>query len=411
MGLILRLENSRHRSIYRRSPDSVVETGGFDLYPQAETLFASNHVAERDGMASAQAGEMGWLMPAIPSTRPEISVVVPCYNERDSLDELHDRLQKTLSALGRSWEVIFVDDGSHDGSHARMLDLAAEDPCLRIVSLRSNFGQTPALQAGFDHARGRIVIAMDGDLQHAPEDIPRFLAKIDEGFDVVSGWRERRPERWLSRRLPSKCANLAMRYLSGVPLRDFGTTFKAYRREVLREVHLYGEFHRFIPVLARERGASIAEIPIRCGVRANGASNYGIGRTFTVFFDLIRLFFLTRYLNRPLQFFGSIGGGMAAVGVTIEAWLVYLKYVHGLPLLEYRAPLFLFGAVLIIVGVQLLVLGLLGELVVRVYHTLRGTSIYSLRGDERAPRMEFPAADEPLASEPAAVTEPWRMGG
>lgn len=304
--------------------------------------------------------------------------MVPCYNERGCLVELVDRLQKTLDGVGRSWEIVLVDDGSSDGSYDRMLGLAADEARLRVVPLRGNFGQTPALKAGFDHARGQIIIAMDGDLQHAPEDIPRFLAKMDEGFDVVSGWRERRPEAWLSRKLPSKCANLAMRYLSGVPLRDFGTTFKAYRREVLKELCLYGEFHRFIPVLAREKGASIAEIPIRCGPRATGSSNYGIGRTITVFFDLIRLHFLTRYLSRPLQFFGGLGFLLLGTGVVIEAWLVYLKYAQGLALMEHRAPLFLLGALLLVVGIQFLVLGLLGELVVRVYHTLRMNAIYSL---------------------------------
>ena len=224
------------------------------------------------------------------------------------------------------------------------------------------------------------------DLQHAPEDIPRFLAKIDEGFDVVSGWRERRPEAWLSRRFPSKCANVAMRFLSGVPLRDFGTTFKAYRREVLRELHLYGEFHRFIPVLARERGASITEIPIRCGPRLTGQSNYGIGRSVTVFFALIRLFFLTRYLSRPLQFFGTLGFGLAGTGLAIESWLIYLKYASGLALLEHRAPLFLLGVLLIVIGTQFLVLGLLGELVVRIYHSSRAGAVYSVRAAPRSPR-------------------------
>jgi glycosyltransferase involved in cell wall biosynthesis len=365
---------------------------------------------EGNGIAPQEAGEMERIMPVTSTVRPAISVVIPCYNERESLRELYLRLQRTLDAVGRSWEVVFVDDGSSDDSYAYMLSLAATDRRLRVVPLRSNFGQTPALQAGFDHARGKVIVAMDGDLQHAPEDIPRFLAKIDEGFDVVSGWREKRPEKWLSRRLPSKCANLAMRYLSGVPLRDFGTTFKAYRREVLRELHLYGEFHRFIPVLARERGASIAEIPIRCEERANGASNYGIGRTFTVFFDLIRLFFLTRYLNRPLQFFGSIGGGMVMIGAAIETWLVYLKYAHGLPLLEYRAPLFLFGAVLIIVGVQLLVLGLLGELVVRVYHTLRASSIYAVRTKSARSEPEELTAGELTAAKLGHGAESWRSG-
>ncbi len=318
-------------------------------------------------------------MPDAIAARPEVSVVVPCYNEVETLRTLYVRLQVTLDGTHRTWEIVLVDDGSEDGSYSLMREIAMVDPRVRPIPLRGNFGQTPALQAGFDHAKGEIVIAMDGDLQHAPEDIPRFLAKIDEGFDVVSGWRERRPEPWLSRRFPSKCANLAMRYLSGVPLRDFGTTYKAYRLDVLKELHLYGEFHRFIPVLARERGASIAEIPIRCGPRVAGSSNYGIGRTVTVFFDLIRLFFLTRYLSRPLQFFGTLGFALVGVGVAIETWLVCLKYVAGLGLLEHRAPLFMLGILLLVVGTQFLTLGLLGELIVRIYHSSRAGAVYSLR--------------------------------
>ncbi|MAE69281.1 MAG: glycosyltransferase [Gemmatimonadetes bacterium] len=318
-------------------------------------------------------------MPNAIAARPEVSVVVPCYNEVETLRTLYVRLQVTLDGTERTWEIVLVDDGSEDGSYSRMREIAMSDPRVRPIPLRGNFGQTPALQAGFDHAKGETVIAMDGDLQHAPEDIPRFLAKIDEGFDVVSGWRERRPEPWFSRRFPSKCANLAMRYLSGVPLRDFGTTYKAYRRDVLKELHLYGEFHRFIPVLAREKGAAIAEIPIRCGPRVAGNSNYGIGRTITVFFDLIRLFFLTRYLSRPLQFFGTLGFTLVGAGIAIETWLVCLKYVAGLGLLEHRAPLFLLGVLLLVVGTQFLTLGLLGEMVVRIYHSSRAGAVYSLR--------------------------------
>ena len=315
---------------------------------------------------------------AATSVCPELSLVIPCFNEEGSVRSLFLRLRRTMEAVGRSWEVVFVDDGSTDGTFAILEAFSREDPRVRVVKLRANFGQTPALQAGFDHVRGDVVIAMDGDLQHSPEDIPRFLERIDEGFDVVSGWRETRPESLFVRRIPSKVANALMRLLSGVPLRDFGTTFKAYRRSILRGLYLYGEFHRFIPVLLRERGASMCEVPIRCGPREEGKSNYGIGRTFTVFFDLIRLTFLGRYLSRPLEFFGTLGIGLATVGGAVEAWLIYVKYVHGLGLLEYRAPLFLLGILLVVVGTQFLTLGLLGEIVVRMYHSGGRRRVYDV---------------------------------
>lgn len=312
------------------------------------------------------------------SVDPEISLVIPCFNEEASVRPLFLRLRRTMESIGRSWEVVFVDDGSSDATFSELEAFYREDPRVRVVKLRANFGQTPALQAGFDHVRGDVVIAMDGDLQHSPEDIPRFLERIDDGFDVVSGWRESRPESLFVRQIPSRIANGLMRLLSGVPLRDFGTTFKAYRRPVLRGLRLYGEFHRFIPVLLRERGASMCEVPIRCGPRAGGKSNYGIGRTFTVFFDLIRLTFLGRYLTRPLEFFGTLGIGLAALGGAIEAWLIYLKYVHGLGLLDYRAPLFLLGVLLVVVGTQFLTLGLLGEIVVRMYHSGGRRRVYDV---------------------------------
>ncbi len=324
----------------------------------------------------------------------ELSVVIPLYNEEAVVGELHERLKAILDQTGRAWEIIFVDDGSKDRTYEKALLLQKADHRLMLIKLRGNFGQTAALAAGFEHAAGDIIIAMDGDLQHLPEDIPKFLEKMDEGFDIVSGWRENRKDPFLTRKLPSKIANRLMSMISGIRLHDFGTTFKAYRREILENVHLYGEFHRFIPVLASWMKANITEIPIENIRQAHRKSHYNIGRTITVFFDLIRLNFLTKYLAKPLQVFGSLGFFLELIGVGIAAHLVYMKYVHGLPLMEYRAPLFILSLLLIVLGVLFIVLGLLGEMIVKLFYDYTGAKLYSIaeisetRGSEDEPCSE-----------------------
>jgi glycosyltransferase involved in cell wall biosynthesis len=296
------------------------------------------------------------------------SIVVPFHNEQESVTELYDRLKAVMEANGETFELVFVDDGSQDQTFSLLQQIAGVDSRVVVVKLRRNFGQTSALAAGFDHAKGEFVIAMDGDLQHDPSDIPVFLEKINEGFDIVSGWRKERVDNFILRRLPSRIANWTMAKLSGVDIHDFGTTYKAYRRELLEQVPLYGEMHRFIPALASGYGATICEIPIKNVNRDRGASHYGISRTFRVFFDLITIRFMLRYLTRPLHFFGSLGMLGIGTGSLVALWMVALKLLTHVHIIDEHGPLVIFAAVLIVAGVQLLALGLLGEMQVRHYH-------------------------------------------
>ncbi|MGA9255633.1 MAG: glycosyltransferase family 2 protein, partial [Candidatus Sulfotelmatobacter sp.] len=252
---------------------------------------------------------------------PKYSIVVPLHNEQENVTDLYDRLKAVMEAAGESFEIVLVDDGSSDHTFAMLREIAAVDSRVTVVKLRRNFGQTAGLAAGFDHARGEYIIAMDGDLQHDPADIPIFLEKIAAGYDIVSGWRKVRVDNFWMRRIPSRMANWVMAKLSGVDIHDFGTTFKAYRREILEQVPLYGELHRFIPALASWYGASICEVPIRNVNRERGISHYGISRTFRVFFDLITIRFLLRYLSRPLHFFGTFGLLSLFGGSAVVAWL------------------------------------------------------------------------------------------
>jgi glycosyltransferase involved in cell wall biosynthesis len=235
------------------------------------------------------------------------SVVVPLFNEQESVTPLYVKIIDVMDTLGESYEIVFVDDGSRDGTFRQLSEISRDDERIVVVRLRRNFGQTAALKAGFDHSQGEIIISMDGDLQHDPAEIPRFIEKIKEGYDIVSGWRVERTDHWLTRQLPSRVANWFMAKLSRVELHDFGTTFKAYRREIISEIRLYGELHRFIPALASWAGASIAEVPITNIPRKNGKSNYGISRTIRVLLDLLSVKFLLDYSTKPLQLFGLAG--------------------------------------------------------------------------------------------------------
>jgi glycosyltransferase involved in cell wall biosynthesis len=299
---------------------------------------------------------------------PRYSIVVPLHNEQDNVTDLYDRLKVVMEANHGSFEIVFVDDGSHDRTFHLLREIAAVDSRVTVVRLRRNFGQTSALAAGFDHARGEYIIAMDGDLQHDPADIPLFLEKITEGYDIVSGWRKRRIDNLWLRRIPSRCANWLMAKLSGVDIHDFGTTFKAYRREILEQVPLYGELHRFIPALASWYGASICEVPIRNVNRERGASHYGISRTFRVFFDLMTIRFLLRYLSRPLHFFGTVGMLTLMGGTGVTGWLLAEKFLNHSHVMMEHGPLMIFAAVLILAGLNMLAIGLLGEMQVRHYH-------------------------------------------
>jgi glycosyltransferase involved in cell wall biosynthesis len=309
---------------------------------------------------------------------PKYSVVIPHHNEEENLSDLYAGLKAVMETSGEPFELVMVDDGSADHTFQLLREIAAIDSRVTVVRLRRNFGQTSALAAGFDHARGEYVIAMDGDLQHDPADIPLFLEKIAEGYDIVSGWRKARVDNFWLRRIPSRCANWLMAKLSGVDIHDFGTTFKAYRRELLGQVPLYGELHRFIPALASWHGATICEVPISNVNRAHGTSHYGISRTFRVFFDLITIRFLLRYLSRPLHFFGTLGMLSILAGSSVAAWLVAQKLLHSHDVMTTHAPLMIFGAVLLLAGFNLLAIGLLGEMQVRYYHQPARRAPYSV---------------------------------
>ena len=307
------------------------------------------------------------------------SIVVPFHNEEENVTVLYARLKQVMEQVGDSFELVLVDDGSRDRTYKLLEEIAAVDSRVLVVKLRRNFGQTSSLAAGFDHASGEFILAMDGDLQHEPNDIPAFLEKLDEGYDVVSGWRKERIDNFILRRIPSRCANWLMARLSGVDIHDFGTTFKAYRREVIQNIPLYGEMHRFIPALASWYGASICEIPIHNVNRERGKSHYGLGRTFRVFFDLMTIRFLLKYMSRPLHFFGGLGALGIFGGSLIAAVLLGLKVFNPhMDVMGDHGPLFVVGAVLIVAGIQLLAIGMLGELQVRHYFTSEHPASYAV---------------------------------
>ncbi|MGC8548661.1 MAG: glycosyltransferase family 2 protein [Acidobacteriaceae bacterium] len=321
---------------------------------------------------------------------PKYSIVVPFHNEEDNVTDLYDRLKAVMEQVGDSFELVFVDDGSRDRTYKLLEEIAAVDSRVLVVKLRRNFGQTSALAAGFDHAAGEFILAMDGDLQHDPREIPNFVAKLEEGYDVVSGWRKQRIDNFVLRRFPSRCANWLMAKLSGVDIHDFGTTYKAYRREVIQNIPLYGEMHRFIPALASWYGASICEIPIKNVHREKGKSHYGIGRTFRVFFDLLTIRFLLKYMTRPLHFFGGLGSLGIVSGSAISILLLGLKLAGNQHVMDDHGPLFVIAAVAIVAGIQMLAIGLLGELQVRHYHTNNHRAPYAV---DRLVRLR--ASEEP----------------
>ena len=308
---------------------------------------------------------------------PYYSIVIPVHNEEESIIPLFARIVETMEAQEWDFEIVFVDDASTDGSFALLEQIASLDSRVVVVQLRRNFGQTAALAAGFDYARGEVIVSMDGDFQHDPADLPLLIEKIHQGYDIVSGWRKQRVDNYFTRRLPSAIANWAMRVLSGVSLHDFGTTFKAYRRETIRGIHLYGDLHRFIPALASLHGARMAEVPIRNSVRGTGRSHYGLGRTFRVLFDLITVRFLLRYLTRPLHFFGMLGLLCFTAGSGVTVYLLYEK-LQGHAIFLEHGPLLLVAVVALVAGVQLVSTGLIGEVLTRIYFEGQQRRIYSV---------------------------------
>jgi glycosyltransferase involved in cell wall biosynthesis len=330
------------------------------------------------------------------------SIVVPFFNEQESVAQLYIKIIEVMDGIGEPYEIVFVDDGSKDGTFRLMSEIARDDHRVAVVRLRRNFGQTAALKAGFDHSRGEIIISMDGDLQHDPAEIPRFIEKIEEGYDIVSGWRVERTDHWLTRQIPSRVANRIMAKLSRVDLHDFGTTFKAYRREILSEIHLYGELHRFIPALASWAGASVAEVPITNIPRKAGKSNYGISRTIRVLLDLLSVKFLLDYSTKPLQFFGIAGLSCLAAGGGIGLWVFARKALLDEGLLANHGPLILLGMALVMGGIQFMAIGLIGELLARTYYESQNKPVYTVRQFIGHGRAEAKARTEPPRSAGAA---------
>ena len=308
----------------------------------------------------------------------DLSVVVPLFNERDNVVPLHAELTRSMRALGRSYELIFVDDGSTDGGIEELRKIRASDPAVHVVRLARNSGQTAALSCGFNRARGDVIVAMDGDLQNNPDDIPKLLAKIGEGYDIASGWRtERWQEEKFTRRMPSMAANWLISTITGVKLHDYGCTFKAYRREIAQGLSLYGEMHRFVPAIAAEQGATVSEVPIGFRPRHAGTSKYGLWRIVRTLLDLITVKFLSGYSTAPIQVFGLIGLALGAIGGLWTLMLVTEKIFFGAEL--SKRPALLLAVLLVVVGVQFISIGLLGEMLARTYHESQSKPIYIVK--------------------------------
>jgi glycosyltransferase involved in cell wall biosynthesis len=333
---------------------------------------------------------------------PRYSVVVPFHDEQDSVRELHSQLSAVMTGRFEPVEFVYVDDQSSDATPQILAQIAAEDPRVAVLRLKRNYGQTTALAAGFDYASGDIIISMDGDLQHDPVDIPTLLGTMETtGCDIVSGWRQKRVDNFILRRLPSRIANWMMAKLSGVNIHDFGTTFKVYRRETIKDVPLYGEMHRFIPALAAWNGAKIVEVPIRNIVRPGGKSHYGISRTVRVFFDIVTIRFLVRYMTRPLHFFGPPGLLGMFAGGGILAFLLLEKIFTPAPIFMEHGPLLLLGMMLCLFGVQLLAVGLVGELLMRTHFESRENPMYRVErvlGASRQAGHASPETENPLVA-------------
>lgn len=307
----------------------------------------------------------------------KFSIVVPIYNEQENINQLYTTIVDALDPHDTDYEIIMVDDGSSDSSFTLLKDLAGKDSRLKVIRFRRNFGQTAAMSAGFDAARGRVIIPMDGDLQNDPADIPRLLEKLEEGFDVVSGWRINRKDTFITRKIPSMLANAMISKLTGVHLHDYGCTLKAYRREVLDGVNLYGEMHRFVPALASQVGAKVTELPVNHHPRLFGVSKYGISRTLRVVLDLMTVRFLMAYSTKPIQLFGKWGIYTILASFLSGGMTLYMKFFEHLSM--NRNPLLILTAFLLFMGIQFIVLGLLGELNARTYFESQGKPIYVVR--------------------------------
>ncbi|MCD6419588.1 MAG: glycosyltransferase family 2 protein [Synergistetes bacterium] len=307
----------------------------------------------------------------------EISIVIPVMNEEESIGLLIEKIIDVMNRIDLSYEIVAVDDGSTDRTFEILHEIAERESCLKVIRFRKNFGQTAAMSAGFSYAKGNVIITLDADLQNDPEDIPLLLEKVDEGYDIVSGWRKDRKDPWLSRKLPSFIANWIISKVTGVRLHDYGCTLKAYKANIIKEVKLYGELHRFIPALARGVGASVVEVPVRHHPRRFGKSKYSIFRTVRVILDLLTVKFLLSYSSKPNQFFGLMGISFSTFGTVYIAYLIFERMVYGVPL--SNKPSLLISVMLLIVGVQFLGIGLLGEIMIRTYYESQGKSPYSIK--------------------------------
>jgi len=309
-------------------------------------------------------------------TGPELSLFLPVLDEEENLRPMHAKIGAALDALGKTAEVIYVDDGSTDQSLAILRELAAEDNRVRVISLRRNYGQTAAMSAGIDAARGEILIPMDADLQNDPADIKSLLDKLEEGYDVVSGWRKNRQDKLISRKIPSQIANRVISWIGGVPLHDYGCSLKAYRRDVIQDVKLYGEMHRFIPIYAAWAGARVTEIPVDHHARTMGKSKYGISRTIKVILDLMTIKFMASYQTKPIYVFGTFGMLAFLLAVIAGIWAIVLK-IEGTSFI--LTPLPVLSIVMFAISVQFFLMGLLAELQVRTYHESQDKAIYAVR--------------------------------
>ncbi len=314
----------------------------------------------------------------------ELSLFLPVLDEEENLRPMHAKIASALDSLGKSAEVIYVDDGSTDKSLSILRELAAEDTRVRVISLRRNYGQTAAMSAGIDAAKGEILIPMDADLQNDPADIARLLEKLDEGYDVVSGWRKNRQDKLVSRKIPSQIANRIISWIGGVPLHDYGCSLKVYRREVIQDVKLYGEMHRFIPIYASWAGARVAEIPVDHHARTRGKSKYGISRTIKVVFDLMTIKFMASYGTKPIYVFGTFGMLAFLASVIAALYAAFLKFADWFGLPQFQAdlvetPLPVLSIVMFAISVQFFLMGLLAELLVRTYHESQDKAIYAVR--------------------------------
>jgi glycosyltransferase involved in cell wall biosynthesis len=320
------------------------------------------------------------ITPSMQLGDPKLSVVIPVFNEEENIEVLFQTLNETLAELGHPYEIIFVDDGSKDNSFIKLSNLAKTDDKIKVIRFVKNFGQTAALSAGIDYATGDVIIPMDADLQNDPRDIKRLLDKLAEGYDVVSGWRKNRQDNLLTRLIPSWAANQLISMISGVKLHDYGCSLKAYRRQVIKEVRLYGEMHRFVPIYATWVGARVAEIPVRHYARRFGESKYGLSRAFKVILDLLTIKFLSSYATKPIYVFGAAGLGSFVMSFLLFGLMIVLKYQYHKTFVETPVPILV--AMFFMLGVQFILMGLLAELVMRTYHESQGKSTYKVSSME-----------------------------